>query len=170
MADPFAAKQKKVKALENIEKWKLKAFCVMFSIQSLDELDYIRKFYDQTKHCYTMLRIRTMFKNWANKDDKTNLFSSDLYKAFFEKFSDLMPIESRDIESSNIYCQYLKMDNGMNVSLSSAPTVENLDYHLCTRPVYLLARDARCYPVPIAQIINEGISLGWKDGFELKGA
>ena len=58
----------------------------------------------------------------------------------------------------------------MNVSLSSAPTVENLDYHLCTRPVLMLARDARCYPVPIAQIINEGISLGWKDGFELKGA
>lgn len=163
-------KQKKVKALENIEKWKLKAFCVMFSIQSLDELDYIRKFYDQTKHCYTMLRIRTMFKNWANKDDKTNLFSSDLYKAFFEKFSDLMPIESRDIESSNIYCQYLKMDNGMNVSLSSAPTVENLDYHLCTRPVFMLCRDGRAYPVPICQIINEGISLGWKDGFELKGA
>ena len=161
----------KFKALENIEKAGLKAMCVMFSIQSLDELDYIRDFYNHTKHCYTMLRIRTMFKNWANKGDKTNLYSSDLYKAFMDKFYDLMPIQSRRIESSNIYCQYLTMDSahgGMNVSLSSAPTVENVDYHLCTRPVFMLAMDGRCYPVPLTQIINEGISLGWKDGFKLQ--
>lgn len=161
--------QKKMKAIENIEKTGLKAMCVMFSITSLDELDWIREFYNHTKHCYTMIRIRTMFKNWANKDDKNNICSSDLYKAFFDKFSDLTPIQSRRIESSNIYCQYLEMDNGkMNVSLSSAPTVENVDYHLCSRPVYMLAMDGRCYPVPLTQIINEGISLGWKDGFQLQ--
>jgi molybdenum cofactor biosynthesis enzyme MoaA len=158
----------KFKAIERIELSGLKAMCVMFSIQSLDELDYIREFYNHTKHCYFMIRIRTMFKNWANKNDKTKIFSSDLYKAFFDKFHDLMPIQSRMIESSNIYCQYLTMDNGMNVSLSSAPTVDNVDYHLCTRPVYMLALDGRCYPVPITQIINEGIDSGWKDGFEVK--
>jgi MoaA/NifB/PqqE/SkfB family radical SAM enzyme len=159
--------KKKLQALENIEKAGLKAMCVMFSIQSLDELDFIRNFYNSTKHLYTMIRIRTMFKNWANKNDKTNLFSSDLYKAFFDKFSDLMPVQSRRIELSNIYCQYLTMDNGMNVSLSSAPTVENVDYHLCTRPVFMLSLDGRAYPVPICQIINEGIDKGWKDGFQL---
>ena len=165
--NPGEIMKKKIKAMENIENARLKAMCVMFSIQSLDELDYIRNFYDLTKHCYTMIRIRTMFKNWANKDDKTNLFSSDLYRAFFEKFGDLMPVQSRAIEHSNIYCQYLSLSDGMNVSLSSAPTVANVDYHLCTRPVFLLAMDSRCYPVPIAQIINEGICAGWKDGFKL---
>lgn len=159
----------KVKAIENVEKSGLKAMCVMFSIQSLDELDWIREFYNHTKHCYTMIRIRTMFKNWANKDDKTKLFSSDLHKAFIDKFSDLHPIHSRSIEHSNVYCQYLKMGDGMNVSLSSAPTVDNLDYHQCLRPVFMLAMDDRCYPVPIAQIINEGISNSYKDGSKLQG-
>jgi hypothetical protein len=141
----------------------------MFSIQTLDELDYIRDFYNATKHLYTMIRIRTMFKNWANKGDDNNLFSSDLHKAFIEKFGDLTPIQSRRTEQSNSYCQYLEMDNGMEVSLSSAPTVENVDYHLCSRPVFMLAQDGRCYPVPLAQIINEGISKGFKDGFTLEG-
>jgi len=158
----------KFKALENIEKNKLKAMCVMFSIQSIDELDYIREFYNHTKHCYGMLRIRTLFGNWANKGAE-KIFLSDLHKAFIEKFHDLTPTISNTIEQSNMYCLYLAMKDGMNVSLSSAPTVENVDYHLCSRPVYMLGMDGRCYPVPLAQIINEGIERGWKDGFELKG-
>jgi len=161
--------RQKMKALENIEKSKLKAMCVMFSIQSLDELDWIRDFYNHTKHCYIMIRIRTMFKNWENKGDKSNLFLSDLHEAFLDKFGDLNPIQSRDIEQSNIYCLYMKMDGGMNVSLSSAPTVENIDIMACSRPVFMLAMDGKPYPVPIAQIINEGISHKWKDGFRLDG-
>lgn len=160
--------QHKIKAIENIESKKLKAMCVMFSIQSLDELDYIREFYNSTKHTYTMLRIRTMFGNWENKGaDK--LFLSDLHKAFIEKFADLTPTISENIEKSNMYCLYLTMKDGMQVSLSSAPTVENVDYHACSRPVFMLGMDGRCYPVPLAQIINEGIGKGWKDGFRILG-
>jgi len=159
----------KIKALENIEKTGKKAMCVMFSIQTLDELDYIREFYNHTKHTYTMIRIRTMFKNWANSEDGNNLFLSDLHSAFLEKFGDLSPHVSNEIEQSNMYCLYMKMDDGMHVSLSSAPTVKNVDYHLCSRPVYMLAMDGRCYPVPLAQIINEGIGKGWHNGFKLEG-
>jgi len=158
----------KLRALEHIEMAKLKASCVMFSIQSLDELDFIREFYDKTNHLYTMIRIRTMFRNWANKGGD-GIFLSDLHKAFLEKFGDLNPTQSREVEHSNIYCLYMRMEPGVNVSLSSAPTVENVDYHMCSRPVYMLAMDGRCYPVPLAQIINEGIASGWKDGFQLKG-
>ncbi len=157
----------KFKALTNIEHMGLKAMCVMFSIQSLDELDWIRNFYNHTKDFYIMLRIRTMFKNWNNKGDKTQLFCSDLHKAFLTKFSDLHPRISREVEHSNAYCLYLKLDDNKYVSLSSAPTVENVDYHLTSRPVYMLAMDGRCYPVPLAQIVNEGIDMGYKDGFEL---
>lgn len=159
----------KLKAIENIAKAGLKAMCCMFSITSLDELDFIRDFYNQTKGYYSMLRIRTMFRNWANKDDKNHIYLSDLHKAFMDKFSDLLPIQCRSIEHSNIYCLYMKMDDGMDVSLSSAPTVENVDYHMVSRPVYMLAQDYRCYPVPLAQIINEGISKGWKDGLKIQG-
>jgi hypothetical protein len=159
----------KYRALENIGRADLKAMCVMFSIQSLDELDYIRDFYNETKGLYSMLRIRTMFANWENKGSE-KLFLSDLHKAFLEKFADLTPVVCNDIEQSNMYCLYMVMKDGMNVSLSSAPTVENVDYHVCSRPVYMLAMDGRCYPVPLAQIINEGISRGWKDGFQLGGA
>lgn len=159
----------KFKALEHIEMAGLKASCVMFSIQSLDEIDYIRDFYDATKHLYTMLRIRTMFRNWANKGDKNHIYLSDLHKAFLAKFGDLNPTQCREVEHSNIYCLYMIMEPGVHVSLSSAPTVENVDYHMCSRPVYMLAMDGRCYPVPLAQIINEGIAAGYKDGFRLKG-
>jgi hypothetical protein len=31
----------------------------------------------------------------------------------------------------------------------------------------MLANDLRCYPVPLAQIVNEGVSLGWKDGYKI---
>jgi uncharacterized radical SAM superfamily Fe-S cluster-containing enzyme len=161
--------EQKVKAIEKIERSGTKAMCVMFSIQSLDELDYIRDFYHHTRHTYTMIRIRTMFRNWANKDGGNHIYLSDLHRAFIDKFSDLMPVQNSEVERSNMYCLYMKMSDGMHVSLSSAPTVENIDYHLVSRPVYMLAMDGRCYPVPLAQIINEGISKGYKDGFRLTG-
>ncbi len=161
--------KKKNNAIENIKKSKLKAMCVMFSIQSLDELDYIREFYNETKDCYTMLRIRTMFRNWENKNDENVIYLSELYDAFMDKFGDLAPTQSRSVEHSNIYCLYMEMDKGINVSLSSAPTVENVDYHMCSRPVYMLAMDGRCYPVPLAQMVNEGIDRGWHSGFKLEG-
>jgi hypothetical protein len=157
----------KMKALDNIDKQKLKAACVMFSIESLDELDFIKDFYDNTKHLYGMLRIRTMFHNWNNKSEK-NLFLSDLHAAFLEKFSEYTPVVSEDIEKSTAYGIYMKTKGNRHISLMSAPTVDNIDYHLCSRPVLMLARDYRCYPVPIAQIINQGIGLGWKDGFKLQ--
>lgn len=161
--------KQKVSALRNLDFSGKKAACAMFSIQSLDELDYIREWYDASKKLYTMLRIRTMFGNWKDKGNKNKLFLSDLHKAFLVKFADLMPKISLNIEKSNIYCLYLEMKDGMQVSLSSAPTVENLDYHQCSRPVYMLAEDGRCYPVPICQIISEGVQAGWKDGYQLKG-
>ena len=160
--------EQKVQALRNLEEFKKKAMCVMFSIQSLDELDYIRTFYDTSRHLYKMLRIRTMFGNWKDKDDENKLWLSDLHRAFLVKFSDLMPKISLKVEKSNIYCLYLEMADGMEVSLSSAPTVENLDYHQCSRPVYMLAEDGRCYPVPICQIISEGVEAGYKDGYKLQ--
>jgi uncharacterized radical SAM superfamily Fe-S cluster-containing enzyme len=160
--------KKKRQALENIEKAGLKASCVMFSIQSLDEIDFIKDFYDRTKHLYQMLRIRTMFHNWQNKSDKV-LFQSDLHQAFMEKFSDYTPIQCSDIEQSTAYGMYLQTRECKHISLMSAPTVNNLDYHLASRPVFMLGQDMRCYPVPIAQIVSEGIGLGWKDGFQIKG-
>lgn len=158
----------KVQAIENLERAQKRVMCAMFSVQTLDELDWIREWYDLTKGGYPMLRIRTMFKNWGNKGDENRLFLSDLHKAFLEKFADLHPRISERVEHSNMYCIYLEMDGGMQVSLSSAPTVENLDYHQASRPVYMLAMDGRCYPVPITQVINEGIEAGWKDGFRLQ--
>lgn len=164
---------RKMTALENIDRAGLKAMCVMFSISSLDELEWIRHFYNETKHLYVMIRIRTLFRNWKNKDGdqaaRERIFLSDLHKEFLARFGDLQPVQSRMVELSNMYCLYMRMDNGMNVSLSAGPTVEELDYHLCTRPVLMLAMDGKCYPVPIAQIVNEGISLGWKDGFRVEG-
>jgi hypothetical protein len=163
---PEAILRQKIAAINNIEMAGKRVMCVMFSIQSLDELDYIRDFYDATKSMYGMLRIRAMFGNWKNKGGE-KVWLSDLHKAFLWKFSDLMPKISRRTEQSNIYCLYMEMKGGMEVSLSSAPTVENLDYHQCSRPVYMLAEDGRCYPVPICQIISEGVERGWKDGYKL---
>jgi uncharacterized radical SAM superfamily Fe-S cluster-containing enzyme len=157
----------KLQALQNIEQAGLKAACVMFSIQSLDELDYIREFYDNTKHLYGMLRIRTLFHNWRNRSEKT-LFQSDLHDAFLRKFSDYTPVQCSEVEQSTAYGMYLRTKECRDISLMSAPTVENIDYHLASRPVYMLGQDGRCYPVPIAQIIAEGISCGWKDGFNLQ--
>ena len=164
---PERVLKQKIAAINNIEASRKKVMCAMFSIQSLDELDYIRDWYDATKSMYKMLRIRTMFGNWKNKGGE-KLWLSDLHKAFLWKFSDLMPKISQRTEKSNIYCLYLEMAGGMEVSLSSAPTVENLDYHQCSRPVFMLAEDGKCYPVPICQIVSEGIAAGWKDGYKLK--
>lgn len=158
----------KVKALENIEREGLKASCLAFSIQSLDELDWIKEFYDRTKHLYHMLRIRTMFHNWKNKGKK-ELYLSELHKAFLDKFSKYCPVQSTRIEQSNIYCLYMATNEGRDISLSSGPTVENIDYHACSRPVYMLGPDFRCYPVPIAQLIQQGISEGYKDGYKIGG-
>jgi MoaA/NifB/PqqE/SkfB family radical SAM enzyme len=159
----------KMRALANIRSAGLKAMCIMFSIRTLDELDWIREFYEETKECYSMIRIRTMFKNWDNSDDRSDLYLSDLHTAFMQKFWDLTPLISRGVEHSNSYCLYMETSDGMNVSLSAGPTVKNVDYHLTSRPVFMLAMDGRCYPVPLAQIINEGISKGWKDGYRIEG-
>jgi hypothetical protein len=159
---------KKAAVMDKLKSSGIRAQCIAFSVSTLDELDFIREFYNEYKDVAMMWRIRTLFRNWENKDTKEErLYLSQLKRAFIEKFSDLMPIVCDDIETSNAYCVYMKMDGGRYVSLSSAPTVENVDYHLCSRPVYMLARDLRCYPVPVAQIINEGLSLGWKDGYKL---
>lgn len=159
--------KKKVKALEQLETSGKMAQCVMFSIQSLDELDFIRDFYDATKKLYPMLRIRTMFGNWMNKGADNKIFLSDLHKAFLNKFADLNPRISEDVEKSNMYCLYMTMDDGRHISLSSAPTVGNVDYHVTSRPVFMLAEDGKCYPVPICQIVSEGIMKGYKDGYKL---
>lgn len=160
---------KKIKAIEALESSGKQAMCAMFSIQSLDELDFIRTWYDATKAFYPMLRIRTMFGNWKDKGNGNKLWLSDLHKAFLYKFADLMPKVSLRVEKSNIYCLYLELRDGMQVSLSSAPTVENLDYHQCSRPVFMLAEDGKCYPVPICQIVSEGLEKGYKDGYKLQG-
>jgi hypothetical protein len=158
----------KFEALANIEEHNLKAMCVMFSVSSLDELPWIKEFYDETRHLYGMMRIRTLFHSWENAGEK-DLYLSDLYQAFQETFSDYTPVINRDLELSNAYCLYMKTKEARYLSLSSGPTINNIDYHLCSRPVMMLARDHKCYPVPIAQIINEGIDRGWKDGFKLEG-
>lgn len=157
----------KFKALDNFRLAGVKPSCIMFSIQSLDELDFIKEFYDRTNGLYPMIRIRTMFRNWNAKGIKQELFLSDLYKAFVEKFAEYTPRQSDKYEHSNLYCLYLEM-GGNQVSLSSAPSVDDVDYHQCSRPVFMLARDLRLYPVPLAQIINEGITAGYKDGLKLE--
>jgi organic radical activating enzyme len=146
---PKEVLEKKMMAAMSLESHGKQAMCAMFSIQSIDELDYIR--------------------NWKNKGTEDKLWLSDLHKAFLYKFSDLMPKISLRTEKSNIYCLYLEMSDGMQVSLSSAPTVENLDYHQCSRPVMMLAEDGKCYPVPICQIVSEGLEKGYKDGYKLQG-
>lgn len=158
----------KMDVIAKMDRNNLKASCCMFSIQSLDELDWIKDFYEQTKHLFHMFRIRTLFHNWANKGEK-ELYLSDLHKAFMKKWAEYTPIQWNGIEHSNIYCLYMLTKEGRNISLASSPILENLDYHLTSRPVYMLARDLRCYPVPITQIVNEGIEKGWKDGFKIGG-
>lgn len=161
--------EKKLKALDHIDSEGLKASCMMFSIQDLSELEFIREFYDEYRHLFSMLRIRTMFHNWKNKGEQ-QIFQSELYEAFMDLFAEkYTPVQSSEIEQSTGYGMYLKTCERRDISLMSAPTVENIDYHLASRPVYMLGNDLRCYPVPISQIISQGISEGWKDGFRIKG-
>ena len=157
----------KFKALHNLEVRGVQPACIMFSVQSLGELDFIEEFYSRTKGHYPMIRIRGMFRNWNAKGLTKEFWLSDLYKAVLKKFERYMPMQSVKHEHSNLYCIYLQLEDGTQLSLSCAPDVGNVDYHQCSRPVYMLARDLRCYPVPLAQIVNEGIGLGWKDGFRL---
>lgn len=162
--------QKKLKAIENIANAGVKAACVMFSIQSLDELEFIKEFYDAYRHLFGMLRIRTMFHNWRNVGEQ-KIFQSELYESFMDHFAEhYTPVQCNEVEISTAYGMYLRTCECRNISLMSAPTIENLDYHLASRPVYMLGQDLRCYPVPIAQIISEGISKGWKDGCMVKEA
>jgi pyruvate-formate lyase-activating enzyme len=156
---------KKFKAITNLEKFGIKANCVQFSISSLDELWYIREFFNDTKHLYHHIRIRTMFGNWKDSSDK--IFLSDLHNSFVEIFGDLSPIKTRFPESSNIYSLYFSVgSNGF--SLSSGPTVENVDMLSARRPTHMLALDERYYSFPVAQIVNEGIHKGWYNGFKLE--
>jgi len=158
----------KLQALVNIRKHHLKASCLVFSIQSLDEVEWIKDFYDGTKDLYHLLRIRTMFHNWKNEGEK-QIFLSELHKKFIEVFGEqYCPVQCSMIEQSNIYCLYMQTNEGRHVSLSSAPTVHNLDYHICSRPVLMVGPDYRCYPVPIAQIVEEGIAKGWQSGRKIK--
>jgi len=159
--------QKKLTAWDRIEKENLKVGCAMFSVQDLSELEWIKEFYDQYRHLFSMLRIRTMFHNWRNKGPQ-QIFQSELYEAFMDVFGEqYTPVQCSEIEQSTAYGMYLQTNEGRHVSLMAAPTVENIDYHLASRPVHMLGKDLRCYPVPICQIINEGIEKGWKDGFSL---
>jgi MoaA/NifB/PqqE/SkfB family radical SAM enzyme len=160
--------EKKMIVARRLKKMGIKVQCIAFSIQSLDELKFIKNFYDEFKDIAFMWRIRTMFLNWENKQESNDrLYLSDLSREFLSIFADCAPVISNDVEQSNFYCMYMQMDGGRHVSLSSSPTVDNIDYHVCSRPVFMLARDLRCYPVPIAQIVNEGFNNGWYAGHRL---
>jgi hypothetical protein len=157
----------KLMALKNIESTELKAHCVMFSIQSLDELQYIRSFYNDTKSLYRSIRIRTMFNNWNNEGEK-DIYLSELYRAAMYEFRDLSPVISTQHEISTPYAIYLELSDGGFLSLTSSPTAHNIDYNLCARPVYMLGVEGRCYSVPICLIVNEGIQKGYKDGYRIQ--
>jgi len=158
----------KLKALEHLKVTGLKADCVVFSIQSLDELDYIKEFYDKYKNLFLLLRIRTMFNNWKNKGEQT-IYLSELHKLFLAKFDEYTPVISERFERSNIYCLYMETNEGKAISLASSPNVNNVDYHICRRPVLMLANDLSAYSVPVAMIVNEGIDKGWKSGNSILG-
>lgn len=164
---PKEVTEAKFRALHNMEVRGVRPTCIMFSVQDLSELDFIQEFYERTKGLYPMLRIRGMFRNWKAKDVEQKFFLSDLYKDVCHRFEKFAPTQSKQHEVSNLYCLYMQMD-GVQLSLSCAPDVHNIDYHQCSRPVYMMALDGRCYPVPIAQIMNEGVSAGWKDGLRLR--
>lgn len=160
--------RKKVDTLVNLERNGMKANCIQFSISSLDELSWIRTFYDDTKRLYNHIRIRTMYGNWQNKGDKNKIWLSDLYKSFLEEFGDLVPTLATYPETSNIYSIYMR-DKYCGISLSSAPTIDNVDLMSCSRPTLQLAKDDKCYSVPVAQIVSEGIDKGWYNGFKIQG-
>jgi len=160
--------KQKVEALMNLERHGLHANCIQFSISSLDELSWIRQFYDDTKRLYKHMRIRTMYGNWKNKGDQNKIWLSDLYRAFLGEFEGYIPTVTNHPEVSNLYSIYMRTMHG-GVSLISAPTVENIDLLNARRPTLSLAPDGKCYSVPVAQIVSEGLDNGWYNGFQIKG-
>jgi organic radical activating enzyme len=155
----------KFAALANLERFGVKANCVQFSVSSIDELKWIRQFYNDTKHLYNHMRIRTMYGFW--KDDSDKMYLSQLYAGFREHFGDLTPVHTNDPESSNIYSLYMRTAD-CGISLSSSPTVHNVDLLSARRPTLALATDGKYYSFPVAQIISEGIEKGWYNGFRIK--
>ena len=156
----------KYAALANLERYGLKANCIQFSVSSLDELPWIRNFYNDTKQLYRNIRIRTLHGFW--KDDSEKIHLSQLQSAFMDNFSDLMPMADNRLESTNIYSIYMR-DSYCGISLSSAPTVNNIDLSSCSRPTYGVALDGKYYGFPVAQIISEGIQKGWYNGYKICG-
>ena len=156
---------KKYHALANLEKFGVKANCVQFSISSLDELDFIREFYNDTKNLYHHMRIRTLFGLW--KDTSKKIYLSQLVDKFKSTFGDLTPIKCKYPESSNIYSIYMQMEN-ISISLSSSPTLDNIDLQSARRPTLALALDEKYYSVPVAHIISDGIQKGWYNGYRLE--
>lgn len=159
--------KQKVEALMNLERNGLQANCIQFSVSSLDEMKWIREFYNDTKRLYRHIRIRTMYGNWKDKGDKNKIWLSDLYKSFIAEFGDLIPTLSNHVETSNIYSIYMVNAFG-GMSLSSAPTVENIDLMSASRPTLSYSPDGKCYSVPVSQIVAEGIDKGWYNGFHIK--
>lgn len=155
----------KYAALANLERYGLKANCIQFSISDVSEMGWIRKFYDDTKHLYHHMRIRSLYGFW--KDDSEKIYLSQLYAGFKQYFDDLTPLVTMHPESSNIYSMYLKTAH-CGISLSSSPTVHNVDLLSCRRPTYALALDGKYYSFPVAQIVSEGIQKGWYNGFQIK--
>jgi hypothetical protein len=151
-------------ALENCGALGIKANCIQFSVASLDELQWIREFYDETKQFYHNIRIRTLYGFW--KDDSQKIYLSQLYKRFIEVFGDLIPAADTRLESTNIYSIYMR-DPYCGLSLSSSPTVHNVDLLSCRRPTYAVALDGKYYSFPVAQIVSEGITKGWYNGYKL---
>lgn len=158
----------KYAALSNLERFGVKANCIQFSIGSLNEIPWIRQFYNDTKHLYNHLRIRSLHGFW--KDDSEKIYLSQLLDGFQDHFGDLTPMLAGpgDVETSNIYSIYLRTAFG-GISLSSAPTVGNVDLLNARRPTYGWALDQKYYSFPVAQIISEGIEKGWYNGYRLDG-
>jgi hypothetical protein len=152
-------------ALANLERLGLKANCIQFSIGSVDEMKWIRQFYDDTKHLYNHMRIRSLYGFW--KDDSEKIYLSQLQAGFKQYFDDLTPLLTTSPESSNIYSTYMQTAFG-GISLSSSPTVHNVDLLSARRPTYALALDGKYYSFPVAQIISAGITEGWYNGFRIQ--
>jgi pyruvate-formate lyase-activating enzyme len=157
----------KFSALANLERFGLKANCIQFSISNLDEMEWIRNFYNDTKHLYRHMRIRSLYGFW--KDDSKKIYLSQLQEGFKQYFGDLTPMLTTFPESSNIYSLYTQVEN-CGISLSSSPTVHNVDLLSARRPTYALALDGKYYSFPVAQIVSEGITKGWYNGFRIKEA
>jgi organic radical activating enzyme len=158
------AYEEKKKALGNLDNLGLKANCMQFSVSSLDELEWIRTFYNETHHLYRNLRIRTLYGFWEDTSEK--IYLSQLYKAFVDVFGDLIPGPDNRLESTNIYSIYMR-DPYCGLSLSSSPTIQNVDLLSCRRPTYAVALDGKYYSFPVAQLVSEGIAKGWYNGYKI---